>query len=233
MNLSLRLTEVKNTVRPCATACDIGCDHGYVSIALVKENRAHHVIACDVNKGPLEAANGNIKAEGLEEFIETRLSDGLHNVDVSDRPNTIIIAGMGGRLMERILTEGSEVVKNAGQLVLQPQSELFLVRKWLRENGFVINGEKALIDDDKHYFIIDAVPGTAPSFDESLQAVYDEFSFSLINENDNVLRGYLNKLLDNNNKYLEGIKGDKRRALEDRNALIMKVLAMMDGVSKE
>lgn len=227
MNLSLRLTEVKNMVRPCVTACDIGCDHGYVSIALIKEKRAEHVIACDVNVGPLEAAKGNIKAEKYEELIETRLSDGLHNVEMEDSVDTIIIAGMGGRLMERILSDGETIVKNASQLVLQPQSELFLVRKWLRQNGFIINNEKALIDDGKHYFIIDAVKGEYQEHDPSLQAIYDEFSELLINKRDNVLVSYLNKLTDNNNKYLEGIQGEKRKALEDRNKLIIEVLDMM------
>lgn len=227
MNLSLRLTEVKNTVRPCVTACDIGCDHGYVSIALIKEGRAEHVIACDVNKGPLEAANANILAEGLEDKIETRLSDGLHNIAQSDNAETFIIAGMGGRLMERILTEGYDLVKDATQLVLQPQSEIFLVRKWLHDNGFTINSEKALVDDNKHYFIIDAINGKSPECAPELQEIYDEFSQALIESNDNVLRSYLNKLLENNTKYLDNIEGDKRSSLENRNELIKKVLSMM------
>jgi len=228
MNLSLRLTEVKNMVRTCGTACDIGCDHGYVSIAMIKEGRAKRVIACDVNKGPLDAADANIAAEGLSDKIETRLSDGLHNIKPEDMPDTFVIAGMGGRLMERILSEGSSLIKNAGQLVLQPQSELFLVRKWLRDNGFVIRTEKALIDEGKHYFIIDAVPGEASFYPDELQNIYDEFSESLITTNDNVLRSYLNKLLDNNNRYLEGIEGEKRSSLENRNELIKRVLSMMD-----
>lgn len=227
MNLSIRLNEVKNMVEPCQVAADIGCDHGYVSMTLINEGKASHVIACDVNKGPLEAASSNIKAANLSEKIETRLADGLHKLSKEDNVNAIIIAGMGGRLMERILTEGSAIVEGASQLVLQPQSELFLVRKWIRNNGFVIRNEKALIDDGKHYFIIDAVKGETKPIDEHLQSIYDEFSEILINKNDMILRSYLEMLLENNTGYLEKIEGEKRFGLLSRNQLIEEVLTMM------
>lgn len=229
MNLSLRLESVKNMVNPCEVAADIGCDHGYVSMALINEGKAKRVIACDVNKGPLEAASLNIRASHMEGQIETRLADGLHKLSKEDAVNTIIIAGMGGRLMERILSEGLEIVKDVTQLVLQPQSELFLVRKWLRLNGFIINDEKALIDDGKHYFIISAVKGETELTSEHLQDIYDEFSKLLINRNDVILRSYLEMLLENNTGYLEKIEGEKRAGLESRNLLIEEVISLMDS----
>lgn len=229
MNLSLRLEAVKNMVNPCKVAADIGCDHGYVSMALISEGKAKHVIACDVNKGPLEAASLNISSNHMEGFIETRLADGLHKLAKEDAVNAIIIAGMGGRLMERILSEGIEIVKNADQLVLQPQSELYLVRRWLRLNGFVINDEKALIDDGKHYFIISAVKGETELISDHIQNIYDEFSKLLINRNDVILRSYLKMLLENNTGYLEKIEGEKRAGLESRNQLIEEVLSLMDS----
>ncbi|MBP5454150.1 MAG: SAM-dependent methyltransferase, partial [Lachnospiraceae bacterium] len=156
MNLSQRLTKVKNTVINCETVCDIGCDHGFVSISLIKEGKAKRVIACDINKGPLEAAKENVSKEDLSNQIELRLSDGLSQVTLKDKPDSIVIAGMGGALMCKILTEGSLVASSANQLVLQPQSEIFLVRKWLRENGFYIENEDFLKDMGKYYVIMDA-----------------------------------------------------------------------------
>ena len=126
MKLSLRMETVKNTVNPCNTACDVGCDHGFVSIALVQEGIAKHVIACDINKGPLQAAADNIAAVGLSEAIETRLSDGLHKVTPEDAPDTVIIAGMGGALTIKILSEAADVLKSVSQLVLQPSSLRFI-----------------------------------------------------------------------------------------------------------
>lgn len=228
MNLSLRLTEVKNMVVPCDTVCDVGCDHGYVSIALIKEGKAKKVLACDVNEGPLMAAKVNITEEGLSDKIETRLSDGLHNVTEEDHPDAIVIAGMGGALMERILSEGKPLLKTASQLVLQPQSEVFLVRKWLRENGYNIVSEKMLIDMGKYYCIINAQKGDCRVVSEEIQRIYDVYSGYLIESKDPVLKEYLEKALITNNGYLEGISVDKRGSLLKKIQDIKKALLLME-----
>lgn len=229
MNLSLRLTEVKDTVIPCDTACDIGCDHGFVSIALIKEGLAKKVIACDINKGPLEAAKSNILSEGLLGKIETRLSDGLHSISVGDNADALIVAGMGGALMTKILSEGIDVVKKASQLVLQPQSEIFLVRIWLRDNGYNIVREKAVKDMGKYYFIIDARPGESEVADEELQWIYDCYSKYLIEQKDEVLREYLQRGLETNNGYMEGIEPSKRATLLKKTQEIERALALLEA----
>ena len=59
-------------------------------------------IAMDVRPGPLSRARENITRYGLEDYIETRLSDGLAKLEPGEG-DTLVIAGMGGPLMERIL----------------------------------------------------------------------------------------------------------------------------------
>lgn len=228
MSLSDRLLCVKNTVEACRTACDVGCDHGFVSIELVKTGVAERVIACDINKGPLEAAAGNIAACNLSDKIETRLGDGLKKISVSDRAEAIIIAGMGGGLMAKILEEGKAVVMAAGQLVLQPQSEIFLVRKWLRNNGYTIVKEQMLIDMGKYYVIIDARPGGYSYEDDSLTEVYDTYSEYLIKHKDKTLKEYLEHSVSINSGYLSGIEEAKKGTLLKKIELMKKALFLME-----
>ena len=228
MNLSQRLTKVKNTVINCETVCDIGCDHGFVSISLIKEGKAKRVIACDINKGPLEAAKENVSKEDLSNQIELRLSDGLSQVTLKDKPDSIVIAGMGGALMCKILTEGSLVASSANQLVLQPQSEIFLVRKWLRENGFYIENEDFLKDMGKYYVIMDARPGKSEVFDSEIQEFFDIYSKNLIDKKDNLYKEYLLWGIEKNSGYLAGITGEKRDELERKIILMKKAVSMME-----
>ena len=130
---------------------DIGCDHGYVSIYLVESGIACRAIAMDVRKGPLSGALNNIHDFGLSDYIKTRLSDGLKALEPGEA-DAIIIAGMGGKLMMRILEEGDPVALGVCYGVLQPQSDLDEFRKYLRDKGYVILDEKVILDDGKYYF---------------------------------------------------------------------------------
>ena len=152
--LSDRLCKLCEIVPACDRLADVGCDHGYVSIELVRTGKVQQVLALDVNEGPLERARENVLAAGLGDRIELRLSDGLHNTEPGRHFDTILIAGMGGRLMKDILTEGIEKVRDASWLVLQPQSEIFLIREFLSAERYGILREVCLEDRGKYYFII-------------------------------------------------------------------------------
>lgn len=118
MKLPKRLEQIVAMVPPCRTAADIGCDHAYVSIALRERGKAERVLACDVRPGPLEQAKANISRAGLADSIETRLGDGLQPVQTGEA-ETVILAGMGGELMLRIL-EGREADFPASFFLLSP-----------------------------------------------------------------------------------------------------------------
>ena len=55
---------------------DVGTDHGFVPIRLIESGKVKHVIAMDVRKGPLARAREHVREFGMEDQIETRLSDG-------------------------------------------------------------------------------------------------------------------------------------------------------------
>ena len=158
MELSDRLKTVADMVTKDYIVADVGCDHAYISIYLIENKIAPKVIAMDVNEGPLNIAKNNISMKGYEDKIETRLSDGLEKISVNE-VDAIIIAGMGGSLTCKILQESVNKLHSIKELILQPQSELNLVRKLIDKLGFSIIKEKMLIDDGKYYVVIKVVVG--------------------------------------------------------------------------
>ena len=187
---------VASMVTPGNILADIGTDHGYVPISLVQRKKIPKAIAMDVNKGPLERACEHIAECQLEDKIETRLSDGVNKLQVGEA-DTILIAGMGGELVVRIITEGMEVCKAAKELVLQPQSELEKVRQFLRENKFKIMDEDMVIEDGKYYPMMRVVPVEEDEFwdvipEEAIRACYMYGPLLLKNGNPS-LRKYLVK----------------------------------------
>ena len=108
IKLSKRLQTVAHQVECGGVAADIGCDHGFTSIYLIEQGLAKHVIAMDINEGPLERAKEHIREYGMEEDIETRLSDGTAKLTPGEA-DTLLISGMGGALICKILSDSPEV----------------------------------------------------------------------------------------------------------------------------
>ena len=125
---------------------DIGTDHAYVPIALVQRQKIKGAIAMDINEGPLARAQEHIRAARLEEYIQTRLSDGAEAL-LPNEADSILIAGMGGELILHILTEGESVCSTAKELILQPQSEIHKVREYLRQHQYKIEDEDISKED--------------------------------------------------------------------------------------
>ena len=127
MQLSLRLSAIAGLVTRGNRLVDVGCDHGYLPVSLYLDGRIPGAIAMDVRKGPLSRAQEHISQYGLNAYIETRLSDGLEALKPGEG-DTLVIAGMGGPLMERILTDGAEVRESFREMILQPQSDILSMR---------------------------------------------------------------------------------------------------------
>lgn len=150
VRLSKRLTALAEMVTGGNRLADIGTDHGYIPIYLCMEGKIPSAIAMDINEGPLQRAGEHILEYGLSDRIETRLSDGLEKL-LPKEAETILIAGMGGGLVKKILSEGGHALDGVKELILQPQSEVSQVRSYVRETGFCIVDEDMVEEDGKFY----------------------------------------------------------------------------------
>lgn len=161
MKLSNRLEMVVSFVNQSKAAADIGTDHGHVPVELVRRGISGKAYAMDVRRGPLSKAEESVKAAGLGDKIEIRLSDGVKEL-MPGEADTVIIAGMGGELMIHILEQGSHMWDSVSQWVLSPHSELHKVRKWLWDNGFPIKREAMIFEDGKYYTVLDVEKRNQP-----------------------------------------------------------------------
>ena len=157
MKLSKRLVSIINLIDKCCTGADIGTDHAFIPIYLIKNCICKKVIAIDIKEGPLLKARENIKSNDCQQQIETRLGAGLSVLKVEE-VQTIIIAGMGGLMICGILEQGKKVAQKVESLILQPMTHHFELRKWLFENDYSVIDEDLVIEDEKIYLILKVIP---------------------------------------------------------------------------
>lgn len=213
-----------------AKVADIGCDHGYAAIWLVRHGISEKVIALDINQGPIERAREHVREAGLERQIECRLSDGTKKLSPGEA-DTLMLAGMGGPLMIRILKEGDQVLKKADTLVLQPQSEIGAVRQFLPGQGFQITEEKACVEDGKYYFAIQARRSAEPAETPRPEWQY-RYGTYLLQKGDPVLWEYLRKERDTCRSILKKLElssndGSRKNELENQLMDIEQCLAFL------
>lgn len=149
MEITARMRAVLDFVQEADTAADVGCDHGFVSAALVMEGRAKKVAACDVSAQSLRKTEELVREYGLKQ-IETLVFDGLAGL-AGRELDCIILAGMGGLLIRDILAGGIAGVQGKKELVLAPQGNEYELRAFLYENGYHICDE-AIVKDGTHYY---------------------------------------------------------------------------------
>ena len=150
--LSKRLRCAADFVRQGAYLADVGTDHAYLPIVLLAEGRICGGVASDINEGPIARAQANICAQGMEGLITAKRCDGLSHLQ-EDHPEDILILGMGGELIARILGDAPWVKSPSVRLILQPMTHPEVLRKFLLREGFSLVDE-VLVKDDKIYQIL-------------------------------------------------------------------------------
>ena len=210
---------------------DIGTDHGFVPIWLVRNGVIPSAVAMDVNRGPLERAREHITQAGLEAYIRTRLSDGLAGLRQGEA-DSILIAGMGGALTLRILEKDPPQSLGAAELILQPQSEISKVREYLCTSGWKIDAEDMVLEDGKYYPMMHCIRG-----EMTLTPEEAEFGPCLIASGNPILMKYLGfreKVLRSNLESLQN--SDSERARERREQItrqIGQIRRIREETSKE
>lgn len=155
ITLSPRLTVCCGLVAPGDRVADIGCDHGYLGIYLLKNNRASFVYAGDVNEGPLQSAVKNAEKYGVQDQISFFLSDGLQNFPRDF--DTAVCAGMGADTMISILENAPWLKSNQYRLILQCQSKIHCLRKYLSDNSWRITEESVVRDGRFLYTVMEVI----------------------------------------------------------------------------
>lgn len=153
VKLSKRLQAIADMVTVQESVADIGCDHGFVAIYLVLKKSVKKVFALDINEGPLLRAKEHIEMNELSDVIETRLSDGAKALKAGESEGAII-AGMGGKLIVKILSDSSDRFESMKEVILSPHSEIDCVRAYLCSEGYEIIDEDMVYDEEKFYQII-------------------------------------------------------------------------------
>ncbi len=161
MKLSPRLKMVAEMVRPGLVPADIGTDHAYIPIYLLRKQVCPSAIAADVKQGPLENATRRVALAGLRDKIDVRLSDGLDRIE-SHEAQDIILAGMGGMLIVELLARTPWLRNSEKRLLLQPMSHAEVVREYLCKNGFRILFEQACFEGRRVYIAMCASFQEAP-----------------------------------------------------------------------
>ena len=184
----------------------------------------------DVRPGPLSRARENISRYGLEDYIETRLSDGLTKLEPGEG-DTLVIAGMGGPLMERILKDGAKVREGFQELILQPQSDLPHFRHFLSEIGWEIVREEMIKEDGKFYPMMKAVRRESGE-----QFAYTEeeawFGPLLLKKCHPVLREYLLREESIRKKILAGLSGAESASAKSRLAEVKEEMELIHTALK-
>jgi len=202
MELSIRLNEIISLVDKTSIIADIGTDHGYIPIYLIKNNLCNYVIASDINLGPKKKAEINIGMEGLTEKIQCRLGDGLNTIKPYE-VQVVIIAGMGGYLIRDIIEERLDIFKSLDYAILQPAQNPEILRKYIHERGFKILEEELCFDQNKYYETIKVAYDNKPEIEDDF---YYEISKTIIRKKHVLLKDYVNYKLWIYNKICEEIK---------------------------
>lgn len=194
MKLSRRLHTIFDMVQDNCIAADIGCDHGLLPIALVQAGKCPHVYACDVRKGPLSRAQEAVKQCGLQNAITTKLCDGLQGL--GNDIEVVIIAGMGYDTICGILTDSMKQLEHYKQIVLQCNTHVEDMRRWLHENGFTIDAEQLV--KDHHYYQMLSVHKEPCDMSE------EQYLFGVYLDQHPLFREYWTHILNKQRRILEG-----------------------------
>ncbi|OYR87430.1 tRNA (adenine(22)-N(1))-methyltransferase [Lactobacillus taiwanensis] len=226
--LEERLAQIGKMVDSESRLADIGTDHAYLPIALVKEGKIDFAIASDVAAGPLNNAKQDIEQAGLEEKIETRLGSGLETLKAEDRIDTVVIAGMGGKLMTNLLKTAYQEGKKYPTLILEANIGEPLVRKWLMDHQYEIVAEQ-IIEVAGHIYEIIKAEIKRDKLDLSEQEL--AFGPFLLKEKNSIfIKKWTNQL-----RYYKNLKANLNKAKnkdEDKINKINDLIKMIEEVLK-
>lgn len=203
IKLTARLQKIVDQVSAGNSVADIGTDHGYIPIYLLKNKISPFVIAGDINEKPLKRAENNIKKHNLSHSIETRLGSGLSILKPKE-VNTVIIAGMGGLLITELLEDSKTIVEKLNTLILQPMQAQSELRKYLINNGLTIEKDILVKEDHHIYEIIVAKLGKQ----EVVDPIYYEVGFHIKSNPKSLAMEFISRKIRSTKMVIENISNN-------------------------
>lgn len=222
MELSKRLKRIAEHVDKCESVADIGTDHGYIPIYLVKEGICKKAIASDINKGPIEKAKVNVAFEGVSNKIKCLLGPGLNPLKVGE-VNGVILAGMGGNLTRDILLADMDKVKKYDFIILQPAQNPEVLREFLYKNDYEIIDEDLIKDEGRFYELFKVKYNENSEklvFEDEL---YYEVSPLLREKNHSLFKEFIEEKINKCETILSFIKEDTEAAKKRKSDLEEKI----------
>lgn len=219
MIISKRLKFISDLIIDVKSMIDVGTDHGYVPIDLIKTNKIDFAIASDINKGPVEKAKKNVSDNNLQDKIRCRLGGGLTTIAPGE-VEAAVIAGMGGNLIGDILEESKEVFKSLKYIIVQPVQNPEVLREYLYTTGCNIIDEWIIYDEGKYYEIMKISWGDNPRI---MEPIYYEISEVLLKKKDITYKEYLNYKLEKYMRIYNELKGDTENSRKRKEELYNKI----------
>ena len=229
IKLSKRLRAIVNFCDKNKIIADIGTDHGFVPNFLYEEDINRKIIATDISLNSLNKAIEFSELRGNKGKIEHIVCNGLEKIPPVDQ---IIIAGMGGILISKILDRDFEKARQAEKLILQPMQQVDYLRKFLYDKGFKILDEKIVFEDNKFFHIIVA---NYKAIKEEYRDIDLKVSKLLRNRKDKDLIEFLKYLINYNIFIIENIEGSSTRSIYKKNKLReenIKLKEILDEIQK-
>ncbi|MVX63118.1 SAM-dependent methyltransferase [Clostridium chromiireducens] len=216
MELSKRLNWIIEKLDKAKVIMDVGTDHGYIPIYLVRNGIAEKVIASDINKDPLKKAQINAALDGVSDKIDLRLGGGLSPLK-NREAEAVIIAGMGGNLIRDILEADFNKVKNLQYLILQPAQNPEVLREYLYSSDYEILDEDLCLDEGKYYELFKVRYKSGDYI--KLESIFYEISPTMLSKKVPLLKSYIESKIDKNKKVINFIVDDTEHAKERKNEL--------------
>ena len=219
LKLTDRLLKIASLVDKDKKIADIGTDHGYIPVYLLNKNIINYAILGDINKGPLENAKKEVVRNNLSDKVDLRLGSGIEVLKPNE-VDQIIIAGMGGVLINDILKANEPVAHSAEKLILQPMQSPEELRRFLYENGYEIIDEYLVREEHRLYeIIVCRYQNLAPA---DIDSIYYEVGKKLIEKNDPLIKDFIENKIRINKNILNKLEGKEGAAIEERKSIVSK-----------
>lgn len=213
MKLTDRLLKIASLVSDGKKIADIGTDHGYIPVYLLKEGKVPFAVLADVNKGPLDNAHKEVIQNNLLDKVDLRLGSGIEILEIGE-VEEVIIAGMGGILISELLEAKKEVAHNVEKLILQPMQAQEELRYYLLNNGYEILEEVLVREDFRIYEIIVAKYTGKNTIIED--EIYYEVVIKLLENKDSLFNDFIEKKIKTYSSIVNKLEGKNGEAIDKK-----------------